>query len=208
MLLSVWQKLRLVWRLCFCVECEAGASAAFNQPSDSGALVLLKFGTDRFVQKETTSRHGHFVQEYYCITTVTVSKRRQWKTAERLHKLLWCFCLIESACVQTCPYKSEGNFHCWSQKEKHSTGEPGNGDWGFVLRCKVTDWFLWLHTHTHFCHGFSCLSLQSYSMAVYLVRQQSSTVLLQRLRAKGIRNPDHSRALSKNRSQHYWIRLD
>lgn len=87
----MWQKLLLVWRLCFCVECEAGASAAFNQPSDSGALVLLKFGTDRFVQKETTSRHGHFVQEYYCITTVTVSKRRQWKTAERLHKLLWCF---------------------------------------------------------------------------------------------------------------------
>jgi len=35
-------------------------------------------------------------------------------------------------------------------------------------------------------------------MAVYLVKQQSSTVLLQRLRAKGIRNPDHSRALSKN----------
>lgn len=35
-------------------------------------------------------------------------------------------------------------------------------------------------------------------MAVYLVRQQSSAVLLQRLRAKGIRNPDHSRALSKS----------
>lgn len=35
-------------------------------------------------------------------------------------------------------------------------------------------------------------------MAVYLVMQQSSTVLLQRLRAKGIRNPDHSRALSKS----------
>lgn len=34
-------------------------------------------------------------------------------------------------------------------------------------------------------------------MAVYLVRQQSSAVLLQRLRSKGIRNPDHSRALSK-----------
>lgn len=33
-------------------------------------------------------------------------------------------------------------------------------------------------------------------MAVYLVKQLSSTVLLQRLRAKGIRNPDHSRALS------------
>uniref|UniRef100_A0A3Q3VR24 Uncharacterized protein n=1 Tax=Mola mola TaxID=94237 RepID=A0A3Q3VR24_MOLML len=38
---------------------------------------------------------------------------------------------------------------------------------------------------------------RSFSMAVYLVRQQSSAVLLQRLRAKGIRNPDHSRALSK-----------
>lgn len=40
---------------------------------------------------------------------------------------------------------------------------------------------------------------QCFSMAVYLVRQQSSAVLLQRLRAKGIRNPDHSRALSKSR---------
>uniref|UniRef100_A0A3B4YQB8 Protein inhibitor of activated STAT 1 n=1 Tax=Seriola lalandi dorsalis TaxID=1841481 RepID=A0A3B4YQB8_SERLL len=37
---------------------------------------------------------------------------------------------------------------------------------------------------------------RSFSMAVYLVRQQSSAVLLQRLRAKGIRNPDHSRALT------------
>ncbi|XP_012520282.1 PREDICTED: E3 SUMO-protein ligase PIAS1 [Propithecus coquereli] len=37
---------------------------------------------------------------------------------------------------------------------------------------------------------------RNYSMAVYLVKQLSSTVLLQRLRAKGIRNPDHSRALS------------
>lgn len=44
---------------------------------------------------------------------------------------------------------------------------------------------------------------QSYSMAVYLVKQQSSTVLLQRLRAKGIRNPDHSRALSKTLKPHY-----
>uniref|UniRef100_A0A667YDF6 Protein inhibitor of activated STAT 1 n=1 Tax=Myripristis murdjan TaxID=586833 RepID=A0A667YDF6_9TELE len=40
---------------------------------------------------------------------------------------------------------------------------------------------------------------RSFSMAVYLVRQQSSTVLLQRLRAKGIRNPDHSRALIKEK---------
>uniref|UniRef100_A0A3Q0R122 Protein inhibitor of activated STAT 1 n=1 Tax=Amphilophus citrinellus TaxID=61819 RepID=A0A3Q0R122_AMPCI len=38
-----------------------------------------------------------------------------------------------------------------------------------------------------------------FSMAVYLVRQQSSAVLLQRLRAKGIRNPDHSRALIKEK---------
>lgn len=36
-------------------------------------------------------------------------------------------------------------------------------------------------------------------MAVYLVKQLSSTVLLQRLRAKGIRNPDHSRALIKEK---------
>ncbi|XP_075875699.1 E3 SUMO-protein ligase PIAS1-like isoform X2 [Nelusetta ayraudi] len=40
---------------------------------------------------------------------------------------------------------------------------------------------------------------RSYSMAVYLVKQQSSMVLLQRLRAKGIRNPDHSRALIKEK---------
>ncbi|XP_068172164.1 E3 SUMO-protein ligase PIAS1-like isoform X2 [Antennarius striatus] len=40
---------------------------------------------------------------------------------------------------------------------------------------------------------------RSYSMAVYLVKQQSSTVLLQRLRTKGIRNPDHSRALIKEK---------
>ncbi|XP_010795680.1 E3 SUMO-protein ligase PIAS1 isoform X1 [Notothenia coriiceps] len=40
---------------------------------------------------------------------------------------------------------------------------------------------------------------RSFSMAVYLVRQQSSVVLLQRLRAKGIRNPDHSRALIKEK---------
>ncbi|MGH0167717.1 UNVERIFIED_CONTAM: hypothetical protein FKN15_052891 [Acipenser sinensis] len=40
----------------------------------------------------------------------------------------------------------------------------------------------------------------NYSLAVYLVKQQSSAVLLQRLRSKGIRNPDHSRALSACRS--------
>uniref|UniRef100_A0A8C2GBK8 Protein inhibitor of activated STAT, 1a n=1 Tax=Cyprinus carpio TaxID=7962 RepID=A0A8C2GBK8_CYPCA len=40
---------------------------------------------------------------------------------------------------------------------------------------------------------------RSYSMAVYLVKQLSSTMLLQRLRAKGIRNPDHSRALIKEK---------
>uniref|UniRef100_A0A671VJH7 Protein inhibitor of activated STAT 1 n=1 Tax=Sparus aurata TaxID=8175 RepID=A0A671VJH7_SPAAU len=40
---------------------------------------------------------------------------------------------------------------------------------------------------------------RSFSMAVYLVRQQSSAVLLQRLRSKGIRNPDHSRALIKEK---------
>ncbi|XP_029430973.1 E3 SUMO-protein ligase PIAS1 isoform X1 [Rhinatrema bivittatum] len=40
---------------------------------------------------------------------------------------------------------------------------------------------------------------RSYSMAVYLVKQLSSAVLLQRLRAKGIRNPDHSRALIKEK---------
>uniref|UniRef100_A0A8C6XRV2 Protein inhibitor of activated STAT 1 n=1 Tax=Naja naja TaxID=35670 RepID=A0A8C6XRV2_NAJNA len=40
---------------------------------------------------------------------------------------------------------------------------------------------------------------RSYSMAVYLVKQLSSSVLLQRLRVKGIRNPDHSRALIKEK---------
>ncbi|XP_015667381.1 E3 SUMO-protein ligase PIAS1 [Protobothrops mucrosquamatus] len=40
---------------------------------------------------------------------------------------------------------------------------------------------------------------RSYSMAVYLVKQLSSSVLLQRLRIKGIRNPDHSRALIKEK---------
>ncbi|XP_016357485.1 E3 SUMO-protein ligase PIAS1 [Sinocyclocheilus anshuiensis] len=40
---------------------------------------------------------------------------------------------------------------------------------------------------------------RSYSMALYLVKQLSSTMLLQRLRAKGIRNPDHSRALIKEK---------
>ncbi|XP_075995051.1 E3 SUMO-protein ligase PIAS1 isoform X2 [Genypterus blacodes] len=40
---------------------------------------------------------------------------------------------------------------------------------------------------------------RSFSMAVYLVRQQSSAVLLQRLRSRGIRNPDHSRALIKEK---------
>ncbi|XP_054630174.1 E3 SUMO-protein ligase PIAS2 [Dunckerocampus dactyliophorus] len=36
---------------------------------------------------------------------------------------------------------------------------------------------------------------KTYSMSVYLVRQLTSPLLLQRLRMKGIRNPDHSRAL-------------
>ncbi|XP_015681229.1 E3 SUMO-protein ligase PIAS3-like, partial [Protobothrops mucrosquamatus] len=36
----------------------------------------------------------------------------------------------------------------------------------------------------------------NYSLSVYLVKQLTSVTLLQKLRAKGIRNPDHSRALS------------
>uniref|UniRef100_A0A8C9F988 Protein inhibitor of activated STAT 2 n=1 Tax=Pavo cristatus TaxID=9049 RepID=A0A8C9F988_PAVCR len=39
----------------------------------------------------------------------------------------------------------------------------------------------------------------SYSMSVYLVRQLTSAMLLQRLKMKGIRNPDHSRALIKEK---------
>lgn len=38
---------------------------------------------------------------------------------------------------------------------------------------------------------------QNYSLSVYLVKQLTSVTLLQKLRAKGIRNPDHSRALSE-----------
>uniref|UniRef100_A0A8C7FUY9 Protein inhibitor of activated STAT, 2 n=1 Tax=Oncorhynchus kisutch TaxID=8019 RepID=A0A8C7FUY9_ONCKI len=40
---------------------------------------------------------------------------------------------------------------------------------------------------------------KTYSMSVYLVRQVTSPLLLQRLRMKGIRNPDHSRALIKEK---------
>ena len=43
---------------------------------------------------------------------------------------------------------------------------------------------------------FDQIVFQTYSMSVYLVRQLTSPLLLQRLRMKGIRNPDHSRALS------------
>uniref|UniRef100_A0A4W5LVJ0 SP-RING-type domain-containing protein n=1 Tax=Hucho hucho TaxID=62062 RepID=A0A4W5LVJ0_9TELE len=39
----------------------------------------------------------------------------------------------------------------------------------------------------------------TYSVLVYLVRQLTSPLLLQRLRMKGIRNPDHSRALIKEK---------
>ncbi|KAM6959303.1 E3 SUMO-protein ligase PIAS2 [Aplochiton taeniatus] len=40
---------------------------------------------------------------------------------------------------------------------------------------------------------------KTYSTSVYLVRQLTSSLLLQRLRMKGIRNPDHSRALIKEK---------
>ncbi|XP_044528500.1 E3 SUMO-protein ligase PIAS3 isoform X1 [Gracilinanus agilis] len=40
---------------------------------------------------------------------------------------------------------------------------------------------------------------RNYSLSVYLVRQLTSVTLLQKLRAKGIRNPDHSRALIKEK---------
>ncbi|NP_001084972.1 protein inhibitor of activated STAT 2 L homeolog [Xenopus laevis] len=40
---------------------------------------------------------------------------------------------------------------------------------------------------------------KNYSMSVYLVRQLTSAVLLQKLKLKGIRNPDHSRALIKEK---------
>ncbi|KAG8545224.1 hypothetical protein GDO81_021213 [Engystomops pustulosus] len=40
---------------------------------------------------------------------------------------------------------------------------------------------------------------ENYSLSVYLVKQLTSVTLLQKLRAKGIRNPDHSRALIKEK---------
>ncbi|KAJ7427683.1 E3 SUMO-protein ligase PIAS2 [Willisornis vidua] len=40
---------------------------------------------------------------------------------------------------------------------------------------------------------------KTYSLSVYLVRQLTSAMLLQRLKLKGIRNPDHSRALIKEK---------
>ncbi|XP_041756294.1 E3 SUMO-protein ligase PIAS2 isoform X2 [Coregonus clupeaformis] len=40
---------------------------------------------------------------------------------------------------------------------------------------------------------------KTYSVSVYLVRQLTSPLLLQRLRMKGIRNPEHSRALIKEK---------
>ncbi|XP_063802950.1 E3 SUMO-protein ligase PIAS3 isoform X1 [Pseudophryne corroboree] len=40
---------------------------------------------------------------------------------------------------------------------------------------------------------------RNYSLSVYLVKQLTSVTLLQKLRAKGIRNPDHSRALIKEK---------
>ncbi|XP_019716509.1 E3 SUMO-protein ligase PIAS2 isoform X2 [Hippocampus comes] len=40
---------------------------------------------------------------------------------------------------------------------------------------------------------------KTYSMSVYLVRQLTSPLLLQRLKMKGTRNPDHSRALIKEK---------
>ncbi|KAM9294675.1 E3 SUMO-protein ligase PIAS3 [Gastrophryne carolinensis] len=40
---------------------------------------------------------------------------------------------------------------------------------------------------------------RNYSLSVYLVKQLTSVTLLQKLRTKGIRNPDHSRALIKEK---------
>ncbi|XP_064421421.1 E3 SUMO-protein ligase PIAS2 isoform X2 [Latimeria chalumnae] len=40
---------------------------------------------------------------------------------------------------------------------------------------------------------------KNYSVSVYLVRMLSSAILLQRIKLKGIRNPDHSRALIKEK---------
>lgn len=40
---------------------------------------------------------------------------------------------------------------------------------------------------------------RNYSLSVYLVKQLTAVALLQKLRAKGIRNPDHSRALIKEK---------
>ncbi|KAM6232438.1 LOW QUALITY PROTEIN: E3 SUMO-protein ligase PIAS2-like [Porphyrio hochstetteri] len=47
--------------------------------------------------------------------------------------------------------------------------------------------------------SWACEIGKNYSMSVYLVRQLTSAMLLQRLKMKGIRNPDHSRALIKEK---------
>ncbi|MEQ2292544.1 E3 SUMO-protein ligase pias2 [Ameca splendens] len=46
---------------------------------------------------------------------------------------------------------------------------------------------------------------KTYSLSVYLVRQLTSPLLLQRLRMKGIRSPDHSRALRRIKTDSTYV---
>lgn len=91
-----------------------------------------------------------------------------------------------SASPLPCPttFRSHGlpKLEKWEWKCQHSCGTHESQLWGFGLVTADP-----LH-----------LVFQTYSLSVYLVRQLTSPLLLQRLKMKGIRNPDHSRALSNS----------
>ncbi|NXF60128.1 PIAS2 ligase, partial [Ciccaba nigrolineata] len=70
-------------------------------------------------------------------------------------------------------------------------GQPRRSGYG-VMR-------LGLKVQSKLKKRYQQVSAANYSMSVYLVRQLTSAMLLQRLKMKGIRNPDHSRALIKEK---------
>lgn len=75
------------------------------------------------------------------------------------------------------------------------------GTWNWESKSTIFPWiFILIIIIVFFCKAVAETQfvLQTYSMSVYLVRQLTSPLLLQRLRMKGIRNPDHSRALSNS----------
>lgn len=81
------------------------------------------------------------------------------------------------------------NWKSERRKCQHSRGTHESQLWGFGLVPADP-----LH-----------LVFQTYSLSVYLVRQLTSPLLLQRLKMKGIRNPDHSRALSNSTLHRMFI---